>query len=150
MEKIHYPPFFYPLPAQQQFSFLCKRQSKKIVHENSQTRIMISKGMVSMGQSQYSNFGPVKGHQYSISRKIPLYCKKWKGMIGPYQLNNLGVSTQILGKLRPPSPQFQAKSGSIGHMPNFYQKLICITSHAMPFYHQRQGWYTEQTNSLLM
>ena len=35
------------------------------------TRIMISKGIVSKGR--YSNFGPVKGHQYSISRKIPLH-----------------------------------------------------------------------------
>ena len=32
------------------------------------------------------------------------------------------------------------------YMPNFYQKLVCITRHAIPFY-QRQGWNTEHTNS---
>ena len=34
-------------------------------------------------------------------------------------------------------------------MPNFYQKLVCITRHAIQF-HQRPGWNTEHTNCLLM
>ena len=37
----------------------------------------------------------------------------------------------------------------LGDMPNFYQKLVCITRHAIQFY-QRPGWNTEHTNSLLM
>ena len=34
-------------------------------------------------------------------------------------------------------------------MPDFYQKLVCITRHVIQFY-QRPGWNTEHTNSLLM
>ena len=37
----------------------------------------------------------------------------------------------------------------LGDMPDFYQKLVCITRHVIQFY-QRPGWNTEHTNSLLM
>ena len=41
----------------------------------------------------------------------------------------------------------------LGDMPNFYQKLVCITTHAMPCHFNikdKEGWNTEHTNSLLM
>ena len=37
----------------------------------------------------------------------------------------------------------------LGDMPDFYQKLVCITRHVIQFY-QRPGWNTEHTNSLVM
>ena len=44
---------------------------------------------------------------------------------------------------------FNTSHTVLGDMPNFYQKLVCITRHAIPFY-RRPGWNTEHTNSLFM
>ena len=44
---------------------------------------------------------------------------------------------------------FNTSHTVLGDMPNFYEKPVCITRHAIPFY-ERPGCNTEHTNSLLM
>ena len=44
---------------------------------------------------------------------------------------------------------FNTSHTALGGMPSFYQKLVCITRHAMQFY-GRPCWNTEHTNSLLI
>ena len=44
---------------------------------------------------------------------------------------------------------FHTSHTVLGDMPNFYEKPVCITRHAIPFY-ERPGCNTEHTNSLLM
>ena len=44
---------------------------------------------------------------------------------------------------------FNTSHTVLGDMPNFYEKPVCITRHAIPFY-ERPGCNTGHTNSLLM
>ena len=62
--------------------------------------------------------------------------------------SNFWSAWQSCGKLEY-SCLFNTSHTVLGDMPHFDQKLVCITRHVIQF-HQRPGWNTRHTDSLLM
>ena len=108
---------------------------------------------VPLREKSFTKIYPDMGPPAKLSYRSAIHKKVVFGAGDAWTLPQ--IQGEVGGDQEPPgntsrySCVFNTSHTVLGDMPDFYQKLVCITRHVIQFY-QRPGWNTEHTNSLLM